>query len=108
MVNWNFIYNDRLTDKQKILIINNLNISEDRKQRYLKNFKKMNEEENEAIEKYPDSTDFQNIKNKLGLSQGEPDSRVIQELRRLKDKSDATWNAIGLNKKETLKRYNIS
>jgi len=60
------------------------------------------------LENQPADKRYQNIKNKLGLSQRESPERVIQELRRLKNKSDATWKALKLNKEETLREYGIN
>ena len=56
----------------------------------------------------PDNKDYQNIKNKLGLSQRVSQARVKQELRRLKNKSPATWKALKLDKAKTLKKYGIT
>lgn len=47
------------------------------------------------------------VRAAIGYSMSESKDRVIKELRRLSKKSDATWKALGLNKKETLKRYGI-
>lgn len=63
--------------------------------------------EADRAKKHFDSSTIQNIKNKLGLSQDEPESRVVKELKRLAKKSDSTWKALNLNKKETLKKYGI-
>lgn len=75
---------------------------------YLKGLKRRSKgrvKEAEKAEKvYPD---YQNIKNKLGLSQSESIERVKKELDRLKNKSDATWKALKLNKKKVLKDYDI-
>ena len=55
----------------------------------------------------PDSSDYQNIKNKLGLSQRTTRIRVIAELKRLKNKSNATWKSLKLDKEKTLKKFGI-
>ena len=59
------------------------------------------------LQNQPASSDYQNIKNKLGLSQRESRARVIKELKRLKNKSPATWKALKLDKVKTLKKYGI-
>ena len=60
------------------------------------------------LQNQPANSDYQNIKNKLGLSQRTSRRRVIAELRRLKNKSNATWKALKLDKKKTLKKYGIT
>jgi len=52
------------------------------------------------------SADFQNIKNKLGLSQRDKEARVKQVLRRLSSKSKRAWSAIGITK-EDFRRFGI-
>jgi len=61
-----------------------------------------------TLQNQPASSDYQNIKNKLGLSQRTPRGRVIAELRRLSKKSKATWKALKLDKEKTLKKYGIT
>ena len=53
-------------------------------------------EAEKAKEKHLDSSELQNLKNRLGLSQREPESRVIRELQRLRNKSQRTWKALKL------------
>ncbi len=54
-----------------------------------------------------DTIAISNIKNRLGLSQKATRDDVVKELKRLRSKSDKTWQALKLNKKETLKIYGI-
>lgn len=57
------------------------------------------EEEEKAREKYTDSSEFQNLRNRLGLSQSTSDARVKEELMRLWRKSQETRTKLGLTKK---------
>ena len=57
-------------------------------------------EANEGKANNIDSTDLQNIKNKLGLSQSVSDDRVRQEVLRIAGKSQATRKASKLTKEE--------
>ena len=77
-------------------------------EKLVQQYYKEKRERKKILTNQPDNQDYQNIKNKLGLSQREPRIRVIAELKRLKKKSNATWKALGLNKEKTLKKYNIT
>lgn len=57
-------------------------------------------EEKRAKDKYVDSSEFQSIANRLGLGSDAPKEKIIFELNRLKNKSQATWNALKLTKKD--------
>jgi len=57
-------------------------------------------EEKKAKKKYPTSSDYQNIRNRLGLRSDAPKEKIIFELNRLKFKSEGTWNALKLTKKD--------
>ncbi len=68
--------------------------------------------EKKEIQTGQDIGNDENIKNLLGLSQSEDESRVKRELIRLKDKSKATWQALGLHKigktkEEILRDYGV-
>ena len=60
--------------------------------------KNTRETENEKAEKK--TSDTSNIKNCLGLSQKATKNQVKAELIRLKKKSEATWRALKLTKKD--------
>lgn len=63
--------------------------------------KNTRETENERAKKENfTSKDTQNIKNRLGLSQKATREQVKAELIRLKKKSEATWRALKLTKKD--------
>jgi len=57
-------------------------------------------EARKAKEKHIDSSDLQNIKNKLGYTQRTKEYKVIAELKRLSRKKPKTWKAIGLTEKD--------
>jgi len=57
-------------------------------------------EEKRAKKKYVTSSDFQNIRNRLGLRSTAPKEKIIFELNRLRYKSEATWKSLNLTKKD--------
>ena len=57
-------------------------------------------EEKKAKEKHFDSSDIQNIRNRLGLRSTAPKEKIVFELNRLKAKSKATWDALKLTKED--------
>jgi len=70
--------------------------------------RKINErkEEAEKGKAHFDSSDIQNIKNKLGLRQGAPEVKVIRQLNRLRYKNKKTLKAIGLTEAD-FKKFGI-
>ena len=62
--------------------------------------KKRKSEAKRAKKKYVDSSEFQNICNRLGLRQDAPREKIIFELNRLKFKSERTWNTLKLTKQD--------
>ena len=73
-----------------------------------RNSKRTRKVRKKILQNQPSPSDYQNIKNKLGLSQRESRARVIRELKRLKNKSAATWKALKLDKAKTLKKFGIT
>ena len=97
--------NSKLTSKQKMSAQVKLvqQYQEDKR-----NSKGKTKVRKKSLQNQPSSSDYQNIKNKLGLSQKVSQARIKQELRRLKNKSPATWKALKLDKAKTLKKYGIT
>ena len=62
--------------------------------------KKRKTEAKKAKEKYVDSSEHQNLCNRLGLRQDAPREKIIFELNRLKWKSKGTWDALKLTEKD--------
>lgn len=60
-------------------------------------------EAEKARKKHVTSEDFQNIKNKLGLSQRAKEEKVISELKRISRKSARTARALGITKEDYAK-----
>ena len=58
-----------------------------------------------AAKNHITSADFQNIRNKLGLSQRDKDAKVIFVLKRFA-KKPRTWKAIGITK-DDFKKFGI-
>ncbi len=50
--------------------------------------------------KHEDSSDHQNLCNRLGLRQDAPREKIIFELNRLRYKSEGTWDALKLTEKD--------
>ena len=107
---------NRLTDpnywaKTSRAIWRDSKLSSDRKmkaqEKLVQEYYKEKREKKKILRNQPDNKDYQNIKSKLGLSQRESRARVIAELKRLKNKSKATWKALKLDKEKTLKKYGI-
>ncbi len=64
-------------------------------------------EAKKAKDKYVDSSELQNIANRLGISQhGANKEKIVFELHRLKSKSKATWNALNLTDKD-FKKFGV-
>ena len=57
-------------------------------------------EAKKAKKKYVDSSEHQNLCNRLGLRQDAPREKIIFELNRLRYKSEATWKALKLTEKD--------
>ena len=57
-------------------------------------------EEKKAKKKNVTSSDFQNIRNRLGLRQNAPKEKIIFVLNRLKFKSQGTWDALLLTARD--------
>ncbi len=62
--------------------------------------KKRKTEARKAKEKYVNSSEHQNICNRLGLRQDAPREKIIFELNRLRYKSEATWKSLKITKKD--------
>jgi len=59
-----------------------------------------------AQDKYVDSSEYQDIRNRLGLRNDAPKEKIVFELHRLKTKSKATWNALNLSEKD-FKKFGV-
>lgn len=57
-------------------------------------------EAKKAKEKHFNSSDIQNIRNRLGLRSNAPKEKIVFELNRLKGKSKATWDSLKLTKED--------
>jgi len=56
-------------------------------------------EEKKAKEIF-NSSDIQDIRNRMGLRSNAPREKIVYELKRLKGKSKATWDALNLTEKD--------
>ena len=63
-------------------------------------------EAKKAQDKYVDSSEYQDIRNRLGLRNDAPKEKIVFELHRLKTKSKATWNALNLSEKD-FKKFGV-
>ena len=63
-------------------------------------------EAKKAKDKYVDSSEYQDIRNRLGLRNDAPKEKIVFELHRLKTKSKATWNALNLSEKD-FKKFGV-
>ncbi len=59
-----------------------------------------------AQDKYVDSSEYQDIRNRLGLRSNAPKEKIVFELHRLKTKSKATWKALNLSEKD-FKKFGV-
>ncbi len=59
-----------------------------------------------AEKKYVTSSDFQNIRNRLGLRNGAPKEKIVFELNRLKGKRRTTWESLKLTEAD-FKKFGI-
>jgi len=63
-------------------------------------------EAKKAKDKYVDSSEYQNIRNRLGLRNDAPKEKIVFELHRLKTKSKDTWKALNLSEKD-FKKFGV-
>ena len=63
---------------------------------FKRKIKERKEEAKKAKDRHIDSSDLQNIKNKIGFTQRTKEYKVIAELKRLARKRPKTWKAIGI------------
>jgi len=59
-----------------------------------------------AQDKYVDSSEYQDIRNRLGLRSNAPKEKIVFELHRLKTKSKDTWKALNLSEKD-FKKFGV-
>ncbi len=59
-----------------------------------------------AEKKYVTSSDFQNIRNRLGLRSDAPKEKIVFELNRLKGKRRTTWQSLKLTEAD-FKKFGI-
>jgi len=64
-------------------------------------------EAKKAEKKHVDSSDYQDIANRLGINRsGANKEKIVYELNRLKGKSKATWKALELTEKD-FKKFGV-
>ncbi|HEC64676.1 MAG TPA: hypothetical protein ENI23_05250 [bacterium] len=63
-------------------------------------------EAKKAQDQYIDSSEYQDIRNRLGLHNDAPKEKIVYELQRLKCKSEATWKALQLTEKD-FKKFGV-
>jgi len=63
-------------------------------------------EAKKAQDKYVDSSEYQDIRNRLGLTSTAPKEKIVFELHRLKTKSKDTWKALNLSEKD-FKKFGV-
>ena len=63
-------------------------------------------EASRAEKKYVTSSDFQNIRNRLGLRSDAPKEKIVFELNRLKGKSRTTWKVLKLTEAD-FKKFGV-
>ena len=63
-------------------------------------------EAKKAQDKYTDSSEYQDIRNRLGLRNDAPKEKIVFELHRLKTKSKDTWKALNLSEKD-FKKFGV-
>ena len=68
--------------------------------------KKRKTEAKRAKKEYVDSSEFQSIRNRLGLRNNAPKEKIVFELNRLKGKSRTTWKVLKLTEAD-FKKFGI-
>ena len=63
-------------------------------------------EEKKAKKKHVTSSDYQDIRNRLGLRSDAPKEKIVFELNRLKGKSRTTWKVLKLTEAD-FKKFGI-
>ena len=63
-------------------------------------------EAKKAKDQYIDSSEYQDIRNRLGLRNDSPKEKIVYELQRLKCKSESTWKTLQLTEKD-FKKFGV-